>query len=152
MFFQRGRLKNLRQFGGGNRLAEALQAATRNSDAFSFSDDFVFTPLVINQARVQYSQLAPGFKSSSNNSPVVLIPLNDPLTSGDPARRSGTLVAGSSSSGGSERREVRWQIQEILSFLSGNHSVKAGVDYQRVESKFTDLTDVSGSFQLRECW
>ena len=148
MFFQRGRLKNLRQFGGGNRLAEALQAATRNSDAFSFSDDFVFTPSLINQARIQYSQLAPGFKSSASGTPVVLITLNDPLTPDDPERRSGTLVAGSSSSGGSERREVRLQVQEILSFLSGNHSVKAGVDYHRVESQFTDLADASGTFSF----
>ncbi|HSE24491.1 MAG TPA: TonB-dependent receptor [Pyrinomonadaceae bacterium] len=148
MFFQRGRLKNLRQFGGGNRLAEALQAATRNSDAFSFSDDFVLSPAIINQARFQYSQLKPGFKSSGSGSPVVLITLNDPMTTDDPLRRSGTLVAGSSSSGGSERREARWQVQEILSFLSGNHSVKAGVDYHRVASEFTDLADVSGTFSF----
>ncbi|HZJ44464.1 MAG TPA: TonB-dependent receptor [Pyrinomonadaceae bacterium] len=146
--FQRGRFKNLRQFGGGNRLAEALQPLTRSSDAFAVSDDLVFGSSIINQARFQYSQLKPGFKSSANNSPVVLITLNDPLTTDDPLRRSGTLVAGSSSADGSERREVRWQFQNILSVLSGNHSIKAGVDYHRVNSEFTDLSDVSGTFSF----
>ena len=36
--YQAGRLINLRQFGGGNRLAESLQGRRRNSDAISFSD------------------------------------------------------------------------------------------------------------------
>src|SRR5918911_1397803 len=35
--YQLGRLKNLRQFGGGFRLAEALQGRTRNSDAISYA-------------------------------------------------------------------------------------------------------------------
>ncbi|PYS69291.1 MAG: hypothetical protein DMF69_17445, partial [Acidobacteria bacterium] len=39
--YQSGRLNNLRQFGGGNRLAEALQAKKRNSDAISISDNYV---------------------------------------------------------------------------------------------------------------
>ena len=50
--YQLGRLSNLRQFAGGNRLAEALQARTRNSDAFSYSDNYVFSSQTVNQARV----------------------------------------------------------------------------------------------------
>jgi hypothetical protein len=42
--YQGGRLLNLRQFGGGNRLAEALQGRRRNSDAISFSETRVLSP------------------------------------------------------------------------------------------------------------
>jgi hypothetical protein len=54
--YQRGRLRNLRQFGGGNRLAESLQGTRRNSDALSVSDNFVLNATRINQARssIQY--------------------------------------------------------------------------------------------------
>src|SRR6185369_15712457 len=36
--YQAGRLINLRQLGGGNRLAQAFQGRRRNSDAISYSD------------------------------------------------------------------------------------------------------------------
>ena len=51
--YQRGRLANLRQFGGGNRLAAALQGKRRNSDAISVSDNFVFSAIAVNQMRFQ---------------------------------------------------------------------------------------------------
>ncbi|HBB98092.1 MAG TPA: hypothetical protein DC054_22130, partial [Blastocatellia bacterium] len=41
--FQLGRLNNLRQFGGGDRLAEALLGKTRNTDAIAYSDNFVLS-------------------------------------------------------------------------------------------------------------
>lgn len=145
--YQRGRLINLRQFGGGNRLAEALQGKRRNSDAISLSDNFVFNAAVVNQTRFQYSRLSPAFVASGEK-PVVLIGLNDPLVAGDPERRSGTLVAGSSTSGSSSRREVRLQFQDILSQVSGNHSLKVGVDYHRVRSEFIDLSDASGTYNF----
>ncbi len=44
MLYQLGRQKNLRQFGGGNRLAESLLGRTRNTDAISYSDNYVFSP------------------------------------------------------------------------------------------------------------
>src|ERR1043165_2040202 len=94
--YQAGRFINLRQFGGGNRLAEAFQGRRRNSDAISYSDTFVFSEKLVNQARFQYSRLAPAFETSAGDAPVVLIALNDPLLAGDPERRTGTLVAGSS--------------------------------------------------------
>src|ERR1051325_4443413 len=106
MVYQGGRFINLRQFGGGNRLAEALQGKRRNSDAFSFSDTFVLSERAVNQLRFQYSRLAPAFEARGGGSPVVLIALKDSLPAEDPERRSGTLVAGSSTSGGSDRREV----------------------------------------------
>lgn len=146
--YQGGRLVNLRQFGGGNRLAEALQGRRRNSDAISFSDTLVLSERLVNQLRFQYSRLAPAFEASGGNTPVVLITLNDPLPSEDPERRSGTLVAGSSTSGGSDRREARVQVQDVLSFVNGNHSFKFGADVHHVRSTFIDLSDVSGTFNF----
>jgi hypothetical protein len=148
MVYQSGRLINLRGFGGGNRLAEALQGRRRNSDAISYSDTFVFSERLVNQARFQYSRLAPAFEARGGNSPVVLITLNDPLRSDDPERRTGTLVAGSSTSGGSDRREERVQAQEVLSFINGDHSLKFGTDFHHVRSTFIDLADLSGTFNF----
>jgi len=146
--YQAGRLNNLRQFGGGNRLAESLQGRKRNSDAFSFSDTFVFSETLVNQLRFQYSRLAPAFEARGGNKPVVLISLNDPLLAEDPERRSGTLVAGSSTTGGSDRREDRVQLQNILTFVSGNHSLKFGADVHHVRSTFIELSDLTGTFNF----
>ena len=143
-----GRLINLRGFGGGNRLAEALQGRRRNSDAISYSDTFVFSERVVNQARFQYSRLAPAFEARGGDAPVVLISLNDPLPADDPERRTGTLIAGSSTSGGSDRREERVQVQNILSLVNGNHSLKFGADVHHVRSTFIDLADLSGTFNF----
>jgi hypothetical protein len=146
--YQAGRFINLRQFGGGNRLAEAFQGRRRNSDAISYSDTFVFSENLVNQARFQYSRLAPAFETSAGDAPVVLITLNDPLLAGDPDRRTGTLVAGSSTSSGSDRREARWQLQDVLSLVNGDHSLKFGVDFHHVRSMFIDLSDISGTFNF----
>ena len=146
--YLRGRLINLRQFGGGNRLGEALQGRRRNSDAISVSDTFVFSERLVNQLRFQFSRLAPAFEARGGDKPVVLITLNDPLPVDDPDRRTGTLVAGSSTVGGSDRRENRIQVQNILSFVNGNHSLKLGADAHHVRSTFIDLSDLSGTFNF----
>ena len=138
---QAGRLMNLRQFGGVNRLADALQARRRNSDAISYSDNFVFSARLVNQLRFQYSRLAPSFAAQGGNKPVVLISLNDPAVSG-------VLTAGSSTLGGSDRRENRIQLQEILSVVNGDHSLKVGADVHHVRSTFIDLTDLTGTFSF----
>ncbi|MGH9958946.1 MAG: carboxypeptidase regulatory-like domain-containing protein, partial [Pyrinomonadaceae bacterium] len=145
---QLGRQSNQRQFGGGNRLAEALLAKTRGTDSISYSDNYVLSPTVVNQFRVQFSRLTPGVKASGGSNPVVLITINDPLAAGDPARRSGTLVAGSSTAGATDRRESRIQGQDILSYVRGNHSPKFGFDIQRIRSTFIDLSDASGTFSF----
>ncbi len=139
--YQAGRLLNLRQFGGGNRLADALQGRGRNSDAISISDNYVFSSRIVNQLRMQYSRLAPSFATQATGNPVVLITLNDPSLSG-------TLVAGSSTSGSSDRREDRFQAQNVLSVLHGEHSLKFGADVHYVSSTFIDLTDVTGTFNF----
>ncbi|HET6669482.1 MAG TPA: carboxypeptidase regulatory-like domain-containing protein [Pyrinomonadaceae bacterium] len=145
--YQLGRLKNLRQFGGGNRLAEALQAKTRNSDALSYADSYVFSASTVNQTRLQWARLMPAVRADGGDSPVVLITLNDPLPAHDAARHTGTLVA-SSTTGSTDRSEVRFQIQEVLTHLKGAHTIKTGFDLQVIRSTFIDLADASGTFSF----
>jgi hypothetical protein len=149
LLYQLGRLKNLRSFGGGSRLSEALQGQTRDSDALAYSDDYVFNTRAVNQTRLQLSSLRPALEArGEQSSPVVLINLNDPLAASDAASRSGTLVAGSSTSGGTARRETRFQFQDTLTNLRGAHSLKLGLDVQRIRSTFIDLSDASGTFNF----
>ena len=147
VLYQLGRLNNLRQFGGGNRLAESLLGKTRGTDAVSYTDNLVLSPAFVNQTRVQFSQLTPS-TTTLRGKPVVLIGLDDPLPPTDPAARSGTLVAGSSTSGATDRSESRVQLQNVLSWMSGQHSVKFGGDIQRIRSTFIDLSDFSGTFSF----
>jgi hypothetical protein len=148
VLYQLGRQNNLRQFGGGNRLAEALLGKTRNTDAVSYTDNYVFSPTLVNQTRVQFSRLTPAVEASGGRRPVVLITLDDPLPASDPDQRSGTLVAGSSTSGATDRRESRAQGQEIVSWVNGAHSLKFGGDVQYIHSTFIDLSDISGTFSF----
>jgi len=141
---QLGRLNNLRQFGGGNRLAQALEGKTRNSDAISYSDNYVFSAKAVAQTRFQFSQLTPAvLATGGTTTPVVLIGINDPLK-----LVSGTLVAGTSTSGATDRRETRFQFQEIFSYVSGPHSLKVGSDIQKIKSIFIDLSDATGTWDF----
>lgn len=147
--YQLGRFKNLRQFGGGSRLAESLQGRTRDTDALAYTDNFVFSARAVNQLRAQVSRLAPAIKTDAAPSrPVVLITLNDPLSSDDLFNRSGTLVAGSSNAGASDRRESRAQLQDTLTLLRGAHTLKVGADLQLIRSTFVDLADATGTFSF----
>ncbi|HEX5707576.1 MAG TPA: TonB-dependent receptor [Pyrinomonadaceae bacterium] len=150
--FQFGRLRDLRQFGGGLRLAESLQGRARSSDALSYTDNLVLSPSVVNQLRAQVSSLRPAFEARGSRgedpAPVVLIEINDPLSNDSVPDRSGTLVAGSSTSGASDRRETRLQLQDTLTVLRGPHTLKVGADLHRVSSTFTDLSDASGTYNF----
>ncbi|HEV2707509.1 MAG TPA: TonB-dependent receptor [Pyrinomonadaceae bacterium] len=145
LLLQLGRLKNLRQFGGGLRLANSLQGRTRDTEAVSYTDNLVVSPRVVNQLRAQLSRLRPAFRALAEvGSPVVLISIEDPLQ-----ETSGTLVAGSSDSGASDRRETRFQLQDSLTILSGSeHSFKLGADVHRISSTFVDLADASGTYSF----
>ncbi|HEV2880549.1 MAG TPA: TonB-dependent receptor [Pyrinomonadaceae bacterium] len=147
--YQRGRSRNLRQFGGGSRLADALQGRTRHSDALSYTDNFVVSPRLVNQLRAQVSRLTPALRTQGDAArPVVLIAIDDPLASGETSNRSGTLVTGASNAGANDRRETRVQVQETLTVLGGAHAFKFGGDVQRIRSVFTDLSDSSGTFDF----
>ena len=142
--WQLGRLNNLRQFGGGNRLAQALEGKTRNTDAISYSDNYVFSAKAVAQTRFQFSNLTPAVVATGGTTtPVVLIGINDPLK-----LVSGTLVGGTSTSGATDRRERRLQFQEIFSYVKGPHSLKFGGDIQRIKSTFIDLSDATGTWDF----
>lgn len=147
---QLGRLTDLRQFGGGDRLAEALQAKTRKTDAISYSDNLVFSANAVNQARVQFSRLTPAVEArgGSRSVPVVIIDYEaPPLLTGEILQR-GTLVAGSSTIGATDRQEDRFQFQDIFAYVRGAHSMKFGGDTQRIKSTFIDLSDASGTYSF----
>jgi hypothetical protein len=144
---QLGRSKNLRQTGGGLRLTESLQGRRRDTDALAYTDNFVFSPAFVNQLRAQVSRLRPSLRAAGTR-PVVLITINDPLDASDALDRSGTLVAGSSTSGATDRSETRLQLQETLTFVRGSHTLKAGADLQRVRSTFNDLSDATGTYSF----
>ena len=144
VLYQLGRLTNLRQFGGGNRLAEALVGKTRNSDAIAYLDNYVISAKAVAETRLQFSRLSPAVVANGGeNPPVVLIGINDPLK-----LVTGTLVAGTSTSGATDRREDRIQFQEVFSYAGGNHSLKFGGDIQRIKSTFIDLEDASGTWDF----
>ena len=128
--YQLGRLNNLRQFGGGDRLAESLIGKSRNTDALSYSDNYVISAQAVAQTRFQYSRLTPAVEATGGNSkPVVLISIKDSA-----AINTGTLIAGTSTTGASDRQETRFEIQEVFAYLNGSHSIKLGGDVQRISS------------------
>lgn len=144
ILYQLGRFTNLRQFGGGNRLAEALVGKTRNSDAIAYLDNYVLSSQAVIETRFQFSRLTPAVVANGGkNPPVILIGINDPLQ-----LATGTLVAGTSTSGTTDRSEDRFQFQGIFSYVHGNHSLKLGGDLQRIKSTFIDLEDASGTWDF----
>src|SRR5439155_25203697 len=97
--FQFGRLNNLRQFGGGDRLAESLVGKSRNTEAIAYSDNFVLSSKAVAQTRFQFSRLTPAVEASGGaTKPVVLIAIKDCA-----ALNSGTLIAGTSTTGATDR-------------------------------------------------
>ena len=141
---QLGRLNNLRQFGGGDRLAEALIGKTRNTDAISYSDNYVLSAKAVAQTRLQFSRLTPMVEATGGaRKPVAIISIKDSA-----GVNSGTLIAGTSTTGASDRRETRFQFQEIFAYLNGPHSAKFGGDIQRIKSTFIDLSDATGTWDF----
>ncbi|HEX3083561.1 MAG TPA: carboxypeptidase regulatory-like domain-containing protein, partial [Pyrinomonadaceae bacterium] len=142
--FQLGRLNNLRQFGGGDRLAEALVGKTRNTEAIAYSDNFVLSAKAVAQTRFQFSRLTPAVEAVGGAAkPVVLIAIKDSA-----ALNTGTLIAGTSTTGATDRQENRFQFQEIFAYVRGAHSLKFGGDAQQIKSTFIDLSDATGTWSF----
>jgi hypothetical protein len=142
LLFQLGRSLNLRQFGGGSRLADGLQGRRRDTDALAYTDNLALSPALVNQLRAQVSRLRPSTRANGTR-PVVLINIDDPLSA-----QSGTLVAGSSTSGATDRAETRFQLQETLTLVRGAGTFKLGADFQRVRSVYKDLADATGTYSF----
>lgn len=141
---QYGKRKDFRQFSGGSRLAETLIGNSRDTNAYSLTDNYVFSANLVNQARFQYSTLKPRVVSGSDlTAPVIII--NLPAVAD---RSASSLVAGSSTTGSSDRQEDRWQFQDSLNYIYGAHTFKFGGDIQRVKSTFIDRSDATGTFSF----
>lgn len=144
--YQFGKSNDLRQFNGGNRLAEALIGKRKQTHAVNFTDNYVFSSKAINQFRFQYSKLKPEFNATGQDvNPVVLISFREPgLTFNT------TLTSGSSTLGTSDRQEDRFQFQDTFTYLAGDHSLRFGFDVQRVDSTYIDLNDATGTFNFAD--
>src|SRR5690606_23315963 len=50
------------------------------------------------------------------------------------------------------RDEVRYQIQDSVTFLTGDHTIKAGADVQSVDSRANALGDGTGTFNFNNTY
>lgn len=149
--YQLGRRKNQRTSSAFvTRLDDALQARTTDSDAINFTDNHVFNSRVVNQFRFQYSIFEPSYQTDTPEAPVILVGYRNPETG-----NTQTLIVGNStaSGGNSEtfpqnRRETRFQYQETLTYILGNHTLKGGFDIQTIRSKAKELADATGTFNF----
>ncbi len=151
--FQFGRKRNQRQnIAFTTRLEEALQGTSADTEAYNITDNHVFGASTVNQFRFQYSNYRPAYETENPDNPVVLVTYADPTT---PTFTSRTLIAGNSSASlfasgifASKRKEKRFQFQDSLTSVFGKHTIKTGVDFQRVTSDNLDPTDSTGTYNF----
>ncbi|MGB7069810.1 MAG: TonB-dependent receptor [Pyrinomonadaceae bacterium] len=144
--YQFGKTNDRRQFNGGNRLAESLIGKRSKTQAINFTDNYVIGSKAVNQFRFQYSTLTPEFVSTGQaENPVVLISFREPSRTSNT-----TLTAGSSTLGTSGRKEERFQFQDTITYVTGDHSLRFGFDVQHIDSTFIDLNDASGTFNFQD--
>lgn len=151
--FTLARQRDERSFPGGRRLLDTLRATGRNSEGIAVADNLVLSPRAVNQLRFHFSRLTPADAPPSNNRPVVIIDIDDPRdvvgqANSNPLTRAGTLLAGSSNSAGTDRREDRYQIQDTFGYVKDSHTLRAGFDVQVIGSRFVDLSDTTGTFRF----
>ena len=150
--FQLGDHRSTRQFRSAtSRLEQAILGPSRNTDAYTLTDNYVFSSTAVNQIRFQFSRFEPNFAATNPLDPVVLITLSDTLSGAD--SRSGTLIAGNSTSAVNfnfpgTRKEVRFQFQDTLTVVAGSHTLKFGADMQAIRSDYLDLQDATGTFNF----
>ncbi len=143
--YQMGRSNDLRQFSGTNRLADALIGRVRNSDAVNLTYNFVASAKTVNQFRSQFSKLRPtSTPNGGATAPVIIVggftPPNEAF--------SASQIFSASTSGSSDRKEDRLQLQDTLTHIVGNHSLKFGADYQNVKTEFIDRFDATGTYRF----
>ncbi len=143
--YQMGRSNDLRQFSGTNRLADALIGRVRNSDAVNATHNLILGSKTVNQIRFQYSTLKPTSTPVSGElAPVIIVggftPPDEPF--------SASQIFSASTSGSSDRKEKRFQIQETLTRLVGTHNLKFGADYQHLDTEFIDRFDSTGTYRF----
>ena len=128
---QLGRFNNLRQFSGGNRLAESLLGRTRNTDSIAYLDNYVISSKAVAQTRFQWSRLTPSIRPAAvTTTPVVLIDNNDSRIDRRNAGR------GSSTSGATDRKKLVSRRRKFLLYVTG---ALFEVWRRRSEDKVTSL-------------
>jgi hypothetical protein len=150
--WQLGRKNNKRTTAATTtRLDDAIQAKISNTDAYNISNDFVYGANLINTFKLQYSIFKPSFQTDSVGDPVVLIGYRNPETSQNStliAGNSTASITGVSSAFSQSREEIRWQIQDSLTYVKGSHTLKFGFDAQTVNSKAIQLQEATGTFSF----
>lgn len=143
--YQLGRSNDLRSFSGTNRLADALIGRIRDTDAINVAYNMVPSSKAVNQLRFQYSKLSPqSTPSAGADAPVVLVSGFRPPNETSNA----TQIFNSSTSGSSDRKEDRIQVQNTFTYLAGNHTIKTGGDINHVDTQYIDRYDVTGTFRF----
>ncbi|MBX3290229.1 MAG: TonB-dependent receptor [Acidobacteria bacterium] len=147
--FQFGRRTNRRTRGASTtRLEEALQARNIETEAINVTNNHVFGPSVVNQARFQWSSYRPSFQTDNPGESVVLIGYRNPITNSVQTLISGNSSASSNIGFADNRDESRIQVQDSLTYITGSHSLKFGADVQYVDSKANNLADGTGTFNF----
>ncbi|MEZ5307750.1 MAG: carboxypeptidase regulatory-like domain-containing protein [Pyrinomonadaceae bacterium] len=142
--YQFGTSDDKRQFNGGNRLAETLVGKKRDTQAFNFTHNWVINGSTVNQAKFQYSTLKPQLVASGQfTDPVVLVSFREPGNTFNT-----TLVAGSSTLGSSDRKEIRYQVEDVFNKIFGSNTFRTGFSVQHIDSTYIDLGDASGTFNF----
>ncbi|MGH9819598.1 MAG: hypothetical protein ACRD43_05465, partial [Pyrinomonadaceae bacterium] len=153
--FQYGKKNNLRQAGAAvSKIEDAFQARNSNTQAYNLTDNQVFGSRIVNQFRTQWSVFKPSFQTANTNDPVVIISYRDPVTNTVKSLVAGNSTASTFSTSGStiffpeNRKETRFQAQDSLTYILGSHTLKGGVDIQRVNSQELGLGDATGTFNF----
>lgn len=137
--YQLGRSNDLRAFSGTNRIADSLIGRIRNTDAINLTHNYVINSKFINQFRAQYSRLDPSSAQAAGATSAAVL-VSFPLVSDG-----GTQVFGSTTSS-SDRKENRWQIQDTVNYVAGNHTWRYGFDFHNVDTAFIDRFDATGTY------
>ena len=147
--YQFGRKDNKRTNGTAvTKLENAFQSRIIDTDAYNFTDNHVFGSKTVNQVRVQYSRFQPSYEAPNALDPVVIVSYRDPVANAVKSLVMGNSTVSTSSNFADTRSETRWQFQDSMTYLMGNHSLKFGFDIQNVVSKVTGLGDATGTFNF----
>ncbi len=148
--YQFGRSVGFRQYRETTRFLEnTLKGRKKDNDSFYVTDNYVVNSNFVNQIRFQFSKYSPGFSTENPLDPVVLLSVKDETQAGDPDQIRGTVVVGNSTNGfANVRQEKRYQVQETVNLVIGNHNLRVGADIQRIDSRINELFDSTGTYNF----
>jgi len=153
--FQYGSKTNLRQAGVAvSKIEDAFQARNSDTQAYNLTDNQILGTHAVNQFRTQWSVFKPSFETANALDPVVIISYRDPNTNTVKSLVAGNSTASTFSTSGitiffpENRKETRFQAQDSLTYMLHSHTLKGGVDIQRVNSQELGLGDATGTFNF----